>query len=146
MSDSAEVTVVRRLYEARGNPDVIRQVLAPDIRWEVVAGFPYGGVYGGLDDVLRNFFGRLFQDFESFVAAGTEFLEAGDRVIALGNYTGRAKATGREFTARFAHVWTLRGGQIVRLQQCADTVQVVRALAGQEAAGPGAASDRGGVN
>jgi hypothetical protein len=61
MADSAQVAVVRRLYEARGNPDIIRQVLAPDIRWEVVAGFPYGGVYAGLDQVLGNFFGRLFQ-------------------------------------------------------------------------------------
>ena len=85
MADSAQVAVVRRLYEARGNPDVIRQVLAPDVRWEVVEGFPYGGVYVGLDDVLRNFFGRLFQDFESFVAVGSEFFESGDRVIALGS-------------------------------------------------------------
>jgi hypothetical protein len=29
-----------RLYEARGNPDVIRRVLAPNVRWEVVEGFP----------------------------------------------------------------------------------------------------------
>jgi ketosteroid isomerase-like protein len=127
--DSLNVAVVRRLYEARGDPDIIRQVLAPDVRWEVVAGFPYSGVYVGLDDVLGNFFGRLMQDFESFVATGSEFFESGDNVIALGAYTGRAKATGRIFTARFAHVWTLRSGQIVRLQQCADTVQVVRALA-----------------
>src|SRR5262245_50819327 len=130
MSDSAQVAVVRRLYEARSNADVIRQVLAPDIRWEVVEGFPYGGVYVGLDEVLRNFFGRLFQDFENFVAMGTEFFESGDRVIALGNYTGRAKATGKEFTARFAHVWSLQSGKIVRLQQCADTIQVIGALTG----------------
>jgi hypothetical protein len=130
MADSAQVTVVRRLYEARGNPEVIRQVLSPDVRWEVVEGFPYGAVYVGLDDVLRNFFGRLFQEFESFVAVGSEFFESGDHVIALGTYTGRAKATGKEFTARFAHVWTLQGGRIIRLQPCADTVQVVRALAG----------------
>ncbi len=130
MSDSAQVDVVRRLYEARGNPEVIRQVLAPDVRWEVVEGFPYSRVYVGLDDVLRSFFGRLFQDFESFVATGSEFFKSGDRVIALGSYTGRAKATGRDFTARFAHVWTLQGGKIIRLQQCADTVQVTRALAG----------------
>jgi ketosteroid isomerase-like protein len=129
MSDSAQEAVVRRLYDARGDPDIIRQVLAPDIRWEVVEGFPYSGIYVGLDDVLRNFFGRLFQDFESFVAVGTEFFESGDRVIALGSYTGRAKATRKEFTARFAHVWTLQGGKIVRLQQCADTVQLARALA-----------------
>jgi ketosteroid isomerase-like protein len=130
MADSAQVGVVRRLYEARGNPDIIRQVLAPDIRWEVVEGFPYSGVYVGLDELLGNFFGRLFQDFESFVAAGAEFIEAGDRVIALGTYTGRAKTTGKDFTARFTHVWTLQDGKIIRLQQCADTVQVTRALAG----------------
>jgi uncharacterized protein len=129
MSNSAQVAVVRRLYEARGNPEVIRQVLAPDVRWEVVEGFPYSGIYVGLDDVLRNFFGRLFQDFESFVAVGTEFFESGDRVIALGSYAGRARRTGKRFTARFAHVWTLHDGLIVRLQQCADTVQLARALA-----------------
>jgi uncharacterized protein len=129
MSNSTQIAVVRQLYEARGNPEVIRQVLALDVRWEVVEGFPYSGVYVGLDDVLRNFFGRLFQDFESFVAVGTEFFESGDHVIALGSYTGRAKATGKAFTARFAHVWTLQGGKIVRLQQCADTVQLARALA-----------------
>lgn len=129
MAESAQVAIVRRLYEARGNPDVIRQVLAADVRWEVVEGFPHSGIYVGLDNVLRDFFGRLFQDFESFVAVGSEFLESGDRVIALGSYTGRARSTGRDFTARFAHVWTLQGGSIIRLQQCADTVQVVRALA-----------------
>jgi hypothetical protein len=48
-------------------------------------GFPYGGVHVGLEDALRNFFGRLFQDFEGFVAAGSEFFESGDRVIAIGN-------------------------------------------------------------
>src|SRR5262245_41641213 len=129
MSDSAQVAIVRRLYEAHGNPDVIRQVLAPDVRWEVVEGFPYSGVYVGLDDLLGNFFGRLFQVCESFEAAGSEFFEAGDHVIALGTYSGRAKDTGRDFTARFAHVWTLHDGKIVRLQQCADSVQLVRALA-----------------
>jgi ketosteroid isomerase-like protein len=128
MADSSQIAVVRRLYDARGNPDVIRQVLARNIRWEVVEGFPYGGVYIGLDDVLGNFFGRLFQDFESFVATGAEFFESGDHVIALGAYTGRAKATGKDVTARFAHVWTLQGDKIVRLQQCADTIQFSRAL------------------
>src|SRR4029450_7960435 len=55
MSDSPNISVVRRLYEARGNPDVIREVLARDIRWEVVEGFPYGAVYVGLDSVLHDF-------------------------------------------------------------------------------------------
>jgi ketosteroid isomerase-like protein len=128
MSHSPNVSVVRRLYQARGNPEVISQVLASDVRWEVVDGFPYGAVYEGLDSVLRDFFGRLFTDFDEFVADASEFLESDERVIALGNYSGRARKTGKRFTARFAHVWTLKNGLIVRLQQCADTVQLARAL------------------
>ena len=124
MSDSVNVSVVRRLYQARGNPEVIRQVLASDVRWEV----PYGAVYVGLDSVLRDFFGRLFTDFDEFAANGSEFFESGEQVIALGSYSGRARRTGKRFTARFAHVWTLQDGLIVRLQQCADTVQLARAL------------------
>ena len=38
MADSPNVSVVRRLYQARGNPDVMRQVLAREVRWEVVDG------------------------------------------------------------------------------------------------------------
>jgi uncharacterized protein len=129
MADSPNVSVVRRLYQARGNPDVIRQVLAREVRWEVVDGFPYGAVYVGLDSVLRDFFGRLFTDFDEFVADGTEFFEAGAHVIALGSYAGRARRSGKRFTARFAHAWTLHDGLIVRLQQCADPVQLARALA-----------------
>jgi ketosteroid isomerase-like protein len=128
MADSPNVAVVRRLYQARGNPDVLRHVLAREVRWEVVDGFPYGAVYEGLDRVLRDFFGRLFTDFDEFVADGTEFFESGDHVIALGSYAGRARRTGKRFTARFAHVWTVHEGLIVRLQQCADTIQLARAL------------------
>src|SRR5262245_30014286 len=80
MADSPNVSVVRRLYQARGNPEVIRQVLGSEVRWEVVDGFPYGAVYEGLDSVLRDFFGRLFTDFDEFVANGSEFFESGDHV------------------------------------------------------------------
>ena len=82
----------------------------------------------GVDSVLRDFFGRLFTDFDEFVANGSEFFESGERVIALGSYSGCARRSGKRFTARFAHVWTLQDGLIVRLQQCADTIQLVRAL------------------
>jgi ketosteroid isomerase-like protein len=129
MSDSPNVSVVRRLYQACGNTEVIRRVLASNVRWEVVEGFPYGGVYVGLDSVLGDFFGRLFTEFDEFVANGSEFFESGERVIAFGSYSGHARRSGKRFTARFAHVWTLQDGLIIRLQQCADTVQLTRALA-----------------
>jgi uncharacterized protein len=109
------------------NPDVTRQVLASDVRWDVVPGFPYSDVYIGVNAVF-DFFTRLFSDFENWHAEPSEFFETGDRVVAIGTYSARAKATGKSFKARFAHVWTVREGVIVRLQQCADTVQISRAL------------------
>jgi ketosteroid isomerase-like protein len=127
-STSETIVVVRRLYEARGNPQIIREVLAPDVRWEVVEGFPYSDVYVGLDTVLERFFKRLFTDFEDWHTEPLELFEADDRVFAIGTYSARARATGRTFKARFAHLWTLRDGVIVRLQQCADTVQIAKAL------------------
>jgi ketosteroid isomerase-like protein len=125
-TESKNIVAVRRLYEAHGNPDIVKTVLAPDVRWEVVEGFPYSAVYQGLNGV-SDFFTRLFGDFEDWHTEPAEIFEAGDHVIAVGFYSARAKATGRTFKARFAHVWTMRDGVIVRLQQCADTVQLAKA-------------------
>ena len=121
------IAVVQRLYEARGDPEIIRQVLAPDVRWEVVEGFPYSDVYLGLNGV-SDFFTRLFSDFEDWRTEPSDFFETGDHVIAIGAYSAKAKATGKTFKARFAHVWTMRNGVIARLQQVADTVQLSSAL------------------
>src|SRR4029453_10786647 len=125
-TESKNVLAVRRLYEARGNPDIVKTVLAPDVRWEVVEGFPHSGIYHGLNGVF-DFFTRLFGDFEDWHTEPAEIFEAGDRAIGLGFYSAGAKATGRPFKARFAHFWTLRDGVFVRLQQCADTVQLAKA-------------------
>ena len=64
-TDSKNIAAVRRLYEARGNADIVKTVLAPDVCWEVVEGFPHSGVYQGLNGV-GDFFTRLFGDFEDW--------------------------------------------------------------------------------
>jgi ketosteroid isomerase-like protein len=125
-SESKNIVAVRCLYEAHLNPDIVKTVLAPEVRWEVVEGFPHSGVYQDVSGVF-DFFARLFGDFEDWRTEPAEIFEAGDRVIGLGFYSARAKATGRTFKARFADVWTMRDGVIVRLQQCADTVQLAKA-------------------
>jgi ketosteroid isomerase-like protein len=128
MTNTADITIVRRFYEGLSAPDTISHLLSPTISFEIVPGFPYSDVYIGWDCVLRDFFGRLLQDFEDWRTEASEIFEAGARVVALGTYSARAKATGKRFAARFIHVWTLEDGVIARLQQCADTVQLARAL------------------
>src|SRR5262249_33719110 len=79
MSDSAHGSAVRRLYQARGNLEVIRQVPGlSDVRWKVVDGFPYGAAYVGLESVI---FCRVLKYFDEFVANGSEFFESSERVI-----------------------------------------------------------------
>jgi ketosteroid isomerase-like protein len=127
MADSENVAVVRRLYENIKLPEVLMQVLSPTIRWEIAPGFPYGGEYAGLEAVFKDFFGKVLEDFDEWNTAMKELYDAGDHVIALGTYSGRHKATGKRFIANFTHFWTLENGLLVRLQQCADTVQLAKA-------------------
>jgi len=42
----------------------------------------------------------------------------------LGTYSFRVKATRREFTSDFAHVFTIQNGKIARFQEYMDTAQV----------------------
>jgi len=81
-----------------------------------------------VDAVFRDFFGRVLSDFDDWRTAMDELHDAGDHVLALGTYSARARTTGKTFIARFAHCWTLDTGTLVRLQQCADTAQISRAL------------------
>jgi ketosteroid isomerase-like protein len=114
------IAVVRRLYEARGNPEVIRQVLAPDVRWESRR-LPQQQRLCRARSGARTFLQTTLRRLEDWHTEASEFYAANDRVFALDTYSARARATGRTFKARFAHVWTLRDAMIVRLQQCADT-------------------------
>ncbi|MER5547332.1 nuclear transport factor 2 family protein [Streptomyces sp. NPDC001118] len=126
MPDSSQIDVVRRYYSAKGDPQVIRSVVAPDAEWDVVEGFPNGGVYRGLDSVLGDFFGFLTH-FTEFQVVSEEFFEDGDHVVVLGRYEGITTA-GTAVTSRFAHVFTLRDSRIVRLRQTCDTLPIARAL------------------
>ncbi|WP_053654813.1 nuclear transport factor 2 family protein [Streptomyces sp. MMG1121] len=126
MPDSSQIDVVRRYYSAKGDPQVIRSVVASGAEWDVVEGFPNGGVYRGLDSILGDFF-EFLAHFTEFQVVSEEFFEDGGHVIVLGRYEGITTA-GTAVTSRFAHVFTLRDSRIVRLQQTCDTLPIARAL------------------
>ena len=122
--------IIRGLYAAFANGDVpgVVGALAGDIRWTEAEGFPYGGTYVGPDAVVNNVFAKLGSEWDGFTAIPHSFVAEGDTVVALGEYGGTYKATGKRFTAPFAHVWTVDDGKIVRFQQYTDTALVQAAL------------------
>jgi ketosteroid isomerase-like protein len=125
------VDIVRRSYEAfaRDDMDGVLADMDPDIEWHQAQGLPHGGYYRGIDDVRRNIFDPLDEEWwDEFDADPDQFLDAGDEVVVLGRYRGVAKATGKRLDVPFVHVWTLRDGRAVRFRQFLDTAGWVAAL------------------
>ena len=121
---------VRTTYDAlaRGDVPAVLGFLDPNIDWTEADGFPCAGTYHGPDAVLQNVIMKLGTEWDGFSAVPDDFVAEGDKVIALGQYSGKYKATGKSFRTHFAHVWTLRDGKAVKFQQYTDTAKVQEAL------------------
>lgn len=113
---------------ARGDVPSLLAALAPDISWTEAEGFPYGGTYVGHDAVLQNVFARLGSEWDGYSAVPHELIANADTVVAIGEYSGTYKATGKSFRAPFVHVWKFSGGLVISFWQHTDTAVVQRAL------------------
>ena len=128
------VAVVRGLYEAFGRGDVpaVLGQMDQGIEWNEAENFIYAdrNPYMGPQAVLEGVFIRLGSEWEGFTVTPEEWLDAGDRIVVLGTYSGTHKATGRQVRAQFAHIWSVREGSVVRFQQYTDTKQFADTIAG----------------
>lgn len=122
--------IIRGTYEA--SPEEkgarLRAALAPDASWTEAAGFPYAGAYVGFEAIAAGVFKRLATEWIDYRAEVHTYLEDGDQVAAFGVYSGAYRATGKAMTATFAHLYTFKGGKIVRMEQYVDSGTVQRAL------------------
>jgi uncharacterized protein len=126
------IDIASSFYDALGRGDVpaILSLLDPQVEWTEAERFPYyGGTWHGPQAVLANLIVPLSGEWNGFSAKAHDFIAEGDRVVALGTYSGTFKKTGRSFSASFAHVWTVRGGKITRFNMHTDTAKVLEALA-----------------
>ena len=127
---SSNVQMVEQLYEAFGRGDVAAVLGKFDsaIEWTSAEGSFYPGTFIGPDAVLQTVFARIGGEWDGFRVAPTEYLDAGDSIVALGRYTGSYRATGKSMDAAFAHVWGVRDGRIVRFRQYVDSRKMAEAL------------------
>lgn len=128
--DAAGSAVVGALYDALGRGDVTALLAGLDerIEWVVPPGLHYGGTYRGPEEVLQHVFSRFVTEWQDFTVAPAEIMDAGDRVVALGHYSGRNLATGKQMRTRFVHVWRLRDGVPVHFETVLDTHTMVAAM------------------
>jgi uncharacterized protein len=114
----------------------------PDVDWTLADGFIADGHYKGRQAVFEQWMPKLVAQVENWSAKPDHILDAGEAIVGLGHYSGRAKATGRSFRSPFMHVWWLEGGQIRRMSHNCNTLLLRRAF--HDDAGQGTGIDSGG--
>jgi ketosteroid isomerase-like protein len=127
----SNVDIVRRSYDAfsRHDMDGVMGDMHPEIVWDQAQGLPHGGTYRGLDEVKRNIFDPLDEQWwDEFSADPDEFLDAGRNVVVVGRYRGTAKGTRKQLDVPFVHIWTVEGDKAIRFRQYLDTAGWVGAL------------------
>ena len=121
---------IANLYAAlaRGDVPAVLAALPPDIIWTTAEGFPYGGTYVGPDAVLQNILAKLGSEWHGFAVVPHEYIASSDTAVALGEYSGTYKATGKSFKAPFVHIWKFDEDRIISFNQHTDTAVVQRVL------------------
>ncbi|AVS89005.1 DUF4440 domain-containing protein [Paracidovorax avenae] len=127
---SSNLELIRRTYEGSSeeNGRNLLAVLHPQVEWTEAEGFPYAGTYVGVEALMAGVFSRLAGEWIGYRAQVHTYLADGDRVAAFGVYSGTYKATAKSMQAPFAHLYEIRDGKIVRMNQYVDTVLVAKAM------------------
>lgn len=127
---TTNLDIIRATYEgpSEENGKNLLAALAPDATWTEAAGFPYAGTYTGSKEIVANVFFRLATEWLDYRAQVHTYLADGDQVAAFGNYTGTYRKTGKSMTATFAHLYRLKNGKIVSMEQIVDSAMVQKAI------------------
>lgn len=130
MAMPTNLDIIRATYEgaSANNGKNLLDALAPDAKWTEAAGFPYAGTYTGADEIMVNVFQRLATEWIAYQAKVHTYLADGDKVAAFGVYSGTYRETGKAMTASFAHLYRLKDGKIISMEQYVDSAMVRQAL------------------
>jgi ketosteroid isomerase-like protein len=125
------VDVVRDSWTAlaAGGLDAMAEFWDEEISWRAIEDAPddVGEMHGVA--AARRYVEDWLDMFEDIVNVPQELLDVGDeRVIAVQHVTGRARLSGIETELRYAVVYTLRDGKIVRVKEYRNREQALDAV------------------
>ena len=113
--------------------DAMAEFWSSDVDWRAIEGAPddVGEMHGR--EAVRRYFQEWIDMFDNITNVPEELVDVGDdRVVAVQHATARAKASGVETEIRYAVVYTLRDGKVVRgreylsLDQALEAVDVMK--------------------
>jgi uncharacterized protein len=117
VSGSSATSLVRALYTAIGerNFEAGFALLSEDFEWLEPTQSLNGGRHHGFQAVRQAIEAQL-DVFDQFVIEPEGFFEHGERVAVPVRQRARGGASGVEVEIRIGHLWTVRGGKVVRLE------------------------------
>jgi ketosteroid isomerase-like protein len=111
-----------------GNVEAVLALFDPAIEWNECRGMPFikgDGIFKGPEAIVTNIFMNLPVYFDGFNVSVNQIFGAEDKVVMVGHYLGKNKATGHPFKANATHVWTLKNGKVTHLFQAVDTAILI---------------------
>jgi ketosteroid isomerase-like protein len=126
-----DIKTLEGAYVAFGKGDIDTALAAMDSRisWSEPLTLPWGaGRHSGPKAVATKVFAEALRLIPDLKVKTESFESAGDTVLVRGTFTGSGK--GGKFKAPFAHVWTMRNGKAVKMQNYTDTSAINAAIGG----------------
>jgi uncharacterized protein len=125
-----DVETVAEIYRAcaRGDLASALMAMADEVEVSQSAELPWGGRYAGRGG-FQEFLVKIREQLDSRVVL-EQFIDAGEKVVAVGRTLGKARHTQLEFDVPIVHVWTFKEGLVVRFESYIDNATMLAALRG----------------
>jgi uncharacterized protein len=128
MTEADNTKIIQDCYAAFGRGDVqaILDRVDDNVSWNAWYGagkqVPFGGTRHG-KAAVGDFFKQIAQHINFSTLEPRQFVATGDKVVALGHYSGKTSA-GKNYDSDFAMVFTLRNGKVTHFQEFNDSAAI----------------------
>ena len=131
--ETRNLAIVRRGYEQFATTKQFVTSVTPDFVWDMsnFHGWPEQQVYEGVEGA-RSFLTDWASAWNEWELEIEALHDAGERVVAVMHQRGRSKGTGVQVDMLFAQVWTLRGGEWMRMDMYSDSSEALKAVGLEE--------------
>lgn len=122
---------VMQAYELFKNKDLpgIVDMCADDVQWDYgeVESVPFAGNFRGKAGVA-DYFSKMMQSIELQAFQPETFVAEGDKVVVTGTSRAAVRATGITYEDRWVHIFTVKDGKTLRMEQHHDTAAIQAAF------------------
>jgi hypothetical protein len=123
-----DVMALRDRARESGEPPTHTDLIAPDVEIDMSRRVFNPGTYRGIDGWMQ-LNAEIGDVWEEFRVAPEQIIDAGERVVVIETIHARGRGSGVELNGRrSATIWTVRHGQVTRVQIGFDPQEALRVV------------------